>query len=58
MLELLFRKDVGSTFNDIGVVIQTDLRTIIQCHIKMERQDPHAVRRIFFVKNVMQINAL
>ncbi|XP_019762944.2 dedicator of cytokinesis protein 2 isoform X3 [Dendroctonus ponderosae] len=41
ILELLFRKNIGPTFNDITEVIQTDLRTIIQSHIKMERENPH-----------------
>lgn len=43
VMELLFRKDVGPTFYDLTEIIQTDLRTIIQSHIKMERDNPHAV---------------
>ncbi|CAG9857501.1 unnamed protein product [Phyllotreta striolata] len=42
ILELLFRKDVGPTFNDISEIIQSALRTVIQSHIKMERDNPHA----------------
>lgn len=42
-MELLFRKDIGSTHDDLTEILQTDLRTIIQSHIKMERDNPHAV---------------
>ncbi|XP_018575461.1 dedicator of cytokinesis protein 2 isoform X2 [Anoplophora glabripennis] len=42
IMELLFRKDVGPTYNDLTEIIQTDMRTIIQSHIKMERDNPHA----------------
>ncbi|XP_066248093.1 dedicator of cytokinesis protein 1 isoform X1 [Euwallacea similis] len=42
ILVLLFRKDVGPTFQDISEIIQTDLRTVIQCHIKMQRENPNA----------------
>lgn len=42
-MELLFRKDIGPTYNDLKEIIETDLRTIIQSHIKMERDNPHAV---------------
>lgn len=42
-MELLFRTDIGSNFNDLTEIINTDLRTIIQSHIKMERENPHAV---------------
>lgn len=43
ILELLFRKDVGLTHNDMSEIIQSALRTVIQSHIKMERDNPHAV---------------
>lgn len=43
IMELLFRKDVGPTYNDLTEILQTDLRTIVQSHIKMERDNPHAV---------------
>ncbi|CAH1099777.1 unnamed protein product [Psylliodes chrysocephalus] len=42
ILELLFRKDVGLTHNDMSEIIQSALRTVIQSHIKMERDNPHA----------------
>ncbi|XP_056641342.1 dedicator of cytokinesis protein 1 isoform X3 [Diorhabda sublineata] len=42
IMELLFRKDVGSTFSDISEIIQSALRTVIQSHIKMEKDNPHA----------------
>ncbi|VEN37348.1 unnamed protein product [Callosobruchus maculatus] len=42
IMELLFRKDVGPTYNDLNEIIHANLRTIIQSHIKMERENPHA----------------
>nr|XP_023027433.1 dedicator of cytokinesis protein 1-like [Leptinotarsa decemlineata] len=42
IMELLFRRDIGSTFKDLTVIIQSALRTIIQSHIKMEKDNPHA----------------
>lgn len=50
-MELLFRRDIGPTTADINEVIQTDLRIIIHSHIKMEREDPHAVSSfmIFYI---------
>ncbi|CAH0555295.1 unnamed protein product [Brassicogethes aeneus] len=41
IMELLFRKDIGPTTNDLHEIIKTDLRTIIQSHIKMEKDNPH-----------------
>ncbi|CAH2001464.1 unnamed protein product [Acanthoscelides obtectus] len=42
IMELLFRNDVGPTYNDLNEIIHSNLRTIIQSHIKMERENPHA----------------
>lgn len=42
IMELLFRKDIGVTTSDISEVIQADLRTVIQSHIKMERDNPQS----------------
>ncbi|XP_072385409.1 dedicator of cytokinesis protein 2 isoform X1 [Diabrotica undecimpunctata] len=42
IMELLFRKDVGPTFNDMSEIIQSSLRTVVQSHIKMEKDNPHA----------------
>lgn len=47
IMELLFRNDIGPTYNDLTEIIHTDLRTIIQSHIKMERDNPHAVSILF-----------
>lgn len=52
-MEQLFRKDIGPTHSDLTEIIQTDLRTIIQTHIKMERDNPHAVS----MRNFMIINS-
>lgn len=49
IMELLFRKDIGPTFYDLTEIIQTDLRTIIQTHIKMERDNPHSVSNNSFI---------
>ncbi|XP_060530077.1 dedicator of cytokinesis protein 1 isoform X2 [Cylas formicarius] len=42
LMELLFRRDVGPTFDDVAEVIDANLRTVVQSHIKMERDNPHA----------------
>lgn len=49
ILDLLFRKEVGPTFEDLTEIIQSGLRTIIQSHIKMERDNPHAVGIIYLI---------
>ncbi|KAG5888714.1 hypothetical protein JTB14_035777 [Gonioctena quinquepunctata] len=41
-MELLFRRDIGPTSNDLREIIHSALRTIIQSHIKMERDNPYA----------------
>ncbi|XP_076266832.1 dedicator of cytokinesis protein myoblast city isoform X3 [Rhynchophorus ferrugineus] len=45
IMELLFRKDVGSTYNDIARIIHSDLRTVIQSHIKVDKDDSPALSR-------------
>ncbi|XP_049823522.1 dedicator of cytokinesis protein 1 isoform X5 [Aethina tumida] len=42
IMELLFRKNIGPTSDDLSEIIRTVLRTIIQSHIKMEKDNPHA----------------
>lgn len=56
ILELLFNPLLHPVDADIMQIINTDLRTVIQSHIKMERDNPHAVslfvEMLFFcVKN-------
>jgi dedicator of cytokinesis protein 1 len=41
-LELLFYKNVGPTYDDIMEIIITVLRTVIQTHINMNKEDPHS----------------
>ncbi|XP_045475282.1 dedicator of cytokinesis protein 1 isoform X5 [Harmonia axyridis] len=41
ILKLLHRKNIGNTFDDIQEIIKTDLRTAIQTHIHMHRENPH-----------------
>lgn len=40
VLDLTFRKDVGSTASDIKEIMLTALRTIIQTVISMDRENP------------------
>lgn len=40
ILELTFRKDIGSTFSDVKEIMLTALRTIIQTVISMDRENP------------------
>ncbi|XP_030761843.1 dedicator of cytokinesis protein 1 isoform X2 [Sitophilus oryzae] len=54
MMELLFRKDIGSTFKDITQIINTDLRTIIQSHIKMDRDHPQASQLVAVMLDVFR----
>ncbi|XP_050304413.1 dedicator of cytokinesis protein 1 isoform X2 [Anthonomus grandis grandis] len=54
IMELLFRDDIGPTFNDITEVIHTDLRTIIQSHIKMERENPQATHLVAVMLDVFR----
>ncbi|CAH1170856.1 unnamed protein product [Phaedon cochleariae] len=42
IMELLFRKDVGPTFDNLTEIIHTALRTIVQHHIRLKRDDPLA----------------
>lgn len=44
VLNLLFRKDIESTFDDIWVIITTNLRTVMQAHINMDKDNPYTVR--------------
>ncbi|KAK9692481.1 DHR-2, Lobe A [Popillia japonica] len=41
-LNLLFRNDIGPTFNDIMEIVSVDLRMIVQSHINMDKQSPLA----------------
>ncbi|KAK9873197.1 hypothetical protein WA026_021430 [Henosepilachna vigintioctopunctata] len=41
ILKLLFKKNIGNTFEDVQEIIKTDLRTVIQSHIHMHRENPH-----------------
>lgn len=47
ILELLFNPKSNPVDSDIMKIISTDLRTVIQSHIKMERDNPHAVKSAF-----------
>lgn len=47
ILKLLHKKNVGNTFDDIQEIIKTDLRTAIQTHIHMHRENPHDVSYSF-----------
>ncbi|XP_011063239.1 PREDICTED: dedicator of cytokinesis protein 1 isoform X2 [Acromyrmex echinatior] len=40
ILELTFRKDIGSTISDVKEIMLTALRTIIQTVISMDRENP------------------
>ncbi|KAG8228173.1 hypothetical protein J437_LFUL014408 [Ladona fulva] len=40
IMELLFRSDIGSTFNDISEIMLIVLRTVIQTTIAMDREAP------------------
>ncbi|XP_066581822.1 dedicator of cytokinesis protein 1 isoform X2 [Prorops nasuta] len=40
ILELTFRKDIGSTVSDVKEIMLTVLRTIIQTEISMDRENP------------------
>ncbi|KAH0557836.1 dedicator of cytokinesis protein 2 isoform X1 [Cotesia glomerata] len=40
ILELTFRKDIGSTVSDIKEIMLISLRTVIQTVISMDREDP------------------
>ncbi|XP_031352316.1 dedicator of cytokinesis protein 1-like isoform X2 [Photinus pyralis] len=42
VLDLLFRKDVGSTVHDITEIMLVDLRTVIQSHINMDKENPYS----------------
>ncbi|XP_063907750.1 dedicator of cytokinesis protein 1 isoform X2 [Zophobas morio] len=42
ILDLLFNKDVGPTYDDILEIIMMVLRTVIQTHINMTRESPQA----------------
>lgn len=44
ILELLFRNDVGSTFQDVNEIMFTVLRTVIKTTISMDRENPLVVR--------------
>ncbi|KRT78981.1 hypothetical protein AMK59_8498 [Oryctes borbonicus] len=39
-LNLLFRNDIGPTFNDIMEIVHVDLRMIVQSYINMDKQSP------------------
>lgn len=41
VMQILFRKDVGSTHNDVAEVMANGLRTIIQTIIAIDRDDPY-----------------
>ncbi|XP_044753163.1 dedicator of cytokinesis protein 1 [Coccinella septempunctata] len=41
ILKLLHKRGIGNTFDDIQEIIRTDLRTAIQTHIHMHRENPH-----------------
>lgn len=43
ILELLFRDDVGNTFQDVNVIMLMILRTVIQTTISMDRENPLVV---------------
>lgn len=43
ILDLLFRSDVGPTAHDISEIMLVDLRTVIQSHINMDKENPYAV---------------
>lgn len=57
-MELLFRKNIGPTSDDLSEIIRTVLRTIIQSHIKMEKDNPHAVSNIFSFKFYLKLKPL
>ncbi|XP_008197863.2 dedicator of cytokinesis protein 1 isoform X2 [Tribolium castaneum] len=40
ILELLFRKDIGPTYDDINEIITTVLRTLIHTRVGMPKEDP------------------
>lgn len=48
-LNLLFRNDIGPTFNDIMEIVSVDLRMIVQSHINMDKQSPLAVRNLYLL---------
>lgn len=48
-LNLLFRKDVGPTFNDIMEIVNTDMRMIVQYYINMDKQSPLAVNIYLYI---------
>ena len=39
-MEILYRRDVGPTYNDVAEVMTNGLRTVIQVIINMNREDP------------------
>lgn len=60
-LNLLFRKDVGPTFNDIMEIVNTDMRMIVQYYINMDKQSPLAVNiylYFFFLSKTCSENKL
>lgn len=40
ILNLTFRKDIGSTTSDVKEIMLTVLRTVIQANINMDRENP------------------
>ncbi|KAF5292477.1 hypothetical protein FQA39_LY14024 [Lamprigera yunnana] len=42
ILDLLFRNDIGSTVHDITEIMMVDLRTVIQSHINMDKENPYS----------------
>lgn len=46
ILDLLFKSDPMSTIHDITEIMMTDLRTVVQSHIKSDKESPFSVSNL------------
>lgn len=50
IMELLFRKDIGPTTQDITIVMLTALRTVIQAFVNLNQEHPNVSFDLIFFK--------
>ncbi|KAF5308725.1 hypothetical protein FQR65_LT06086 [Abscondita terminalis] len=54
ILDLLFRSDVGTTVHDITEIMLVDLRTVIQSHINMDKENPYSANLVAIMIDIFR----